>query len=207
MIRRSCADRLAKEIEQQLRELHMERARFAIDVRQIPDENGVEIEGAKWRVDANGIDTVEFLISPNPGEPLRPLAKIASGGELSRVMLAIKTILAGTDQVQTLIFDEVDTGVSGRAAQAIAEKLARVALQRQVLCITHLPQVASLADAHFLIQKEMSENETMTLVHSLREEERVTELARMLSGAEVTAKTEEHAREMITLGRQRKAAK
>ncbi|MEJ8545486.1 DNA repair protein RecN [Brevibacillus borstelensis] len=207
MIRCKCAGLLAQEIEQQLRELHMERARFAIDVRQIPDENGVEIEGAKWRVDANGIDTVEFLISPNPGEPLRPLAKIASGGELSRVMLAIKTILAGTDQVQTLIFDEVDTGVSGRAAQAIAEKLARVALKRQVLCITHLPQVASLADAHFLIQKEMSENETMTLVHSLTEEERVIELARMLSGAEVTAKTREHAREMIALGRQRKAAK
>lgn len=205
MIRKSCAEQLAAEIEQQLRELHMERARFAIDVRQVPDENGVDIEGTTWRVDANGIDTVEFLISPNPGEPLRPLAKIASGGELSRVMLAIKTILAGTDQVQTMIFDEVDTGVSGRAAQAIAEKLARVAQQRQVLCITHLPQVASLADAHYLIQKEMSEHETMTVVHRLTDEERVIELARMLGGAQVTAKTEEHAREMILLGRQRKA--
>jgi DNA repair protein RecN (Recombination protein N) len=151
------------------------------------------------------MDQVEFLISPNPGEPLRPLAKIASGGELSRVMLAIKTILAGTDQVETLIFDEVDTGVSGRAAQAIAEKLARVARERQVLCITHLPQVASLADAHFLIRKEMSENETMTVVRQLSDEERVKELARMLGGAEVTETTEEHAREMILLGKQRKA--
>lgn len=183
----------------------MERARFAIDVRQTPDEDGVEIEGIKRHVDANGMDQVEFLISPNPGEPLRPLAKIASGGELSRVMLAIKTILAGTDQVETLIFDEVDTGVSGRAAQAIAEKLARVAGQRQVLCITHLPQVASMADAHFLIKKEMSEHETMTMVLRLSDDECVTELARMLSGAEVTAKTEEHAREMIVLGRERKA--
>lgn len=205
VIRQECARNLAKEIEQQLKELHMERARFAIDVRQTPDEDGVEIEGIKQQVDANGMDQVEFLISPNPGEPLRPLAKIASGGELSRVMLAIKTILAGTDQVETLIFDEVDTGVSGRAAQAIAEKLARVAGQRQVLCITHLPQVASMADAHFLIKKEMSEHETKTIVQRLSDDERVIELARMLSGAEVTAKTEEHAREMILLGRERKA--
>ena len=205
VIRQECATKLAQEIEQQLKELHMERARFAIDVRQTPDEEGVEIEGIKRLVDANGMDQIEFLISPNPGEPLRPLAKIASGGELSRVMLAIKTILAGTDQVETLIFDEVDTGVSGRAAQAIAEKLARVAQKRQVLCITHLPQVASMADAHFLIKKEMSENETKTIVTKLSEEETVTELARMLSGAEVTAKTEEHAREMILLGRERKA--
>ncbi|GEC90935.1 DNA repair protein RecN [Brevibacillus brevis] len=204
VIRSECAGKLAQEIEQQLKELHMERARFAIDVRQTPDDDGVEIDGIKRFVDANGMDQIEFLISPNPGEPLRPLAKIASGGELSRVMLAIKTILAGTDQVETLIFDEVDTGVSGRAAQAIAEKLARVAGQRQVLCITHLPQVASMADAHFLIKKEMSENETETLVHRLSDDERVTELARMLSGAEVTAKTEEHAREMILLGRERK---
>ncbi|QRG69807.1 DNA repair protein RecN [Brevibacillus choshinensis] len=204
VIRQECAQKLAVEIEQQLKELHMERARFAIDVRQTPDDDGVEIEGIKRHVDANGMDQIEFLISPNPGEPLRPLAKIASGGELSRVMLAIKTILAGTDQVETLIFDEVDTGVSGRAAQAIAEKLARVAGKRQVLCITHLPQVASMADAHFLIKKEMSEYETMTIVTRLSEDERVIELARMLSGAEVTAKTEEHAREMILLGRERK---
>lgn len=204
VIRRECAEKLAQEIEQQLRELHMERARFAITVRQTPDEDGVEIDGIRRHVDANGMDQVEFLISPNPGEPLRPLAKIASGGELSRVMLAIKTILAGTDQVETLIFDEVDTGVSGRAAQAIAEKLARVASKRQVLCITHLPQVASLADAHFRIKKEMSEHETMTVVERLSDHERVIELARMLGGAEVTAKTEAHAREMIMLGRRRK---
>lgn len=206
VIRRDCADKLAKEIEQQLKELHMERARFAIDVRQTTDEDGVEIEGVRRQIDANGMDQVEFLISPNPGEPLRSLAKIASGGELSRVMLAIKTILAGTDQVETLIFDEVDTGVSGRAAQAIAEKLVRVASKRQVLCITHLPQVASMADAHFLIKKEMSEMETMTRVERLTDDERVIELARMLGGAEVTTKTEEHAREMIMLGRERKAA-
>ncbi|MCK9909708.1 DNA repair protein RecN, partial [Microbacteriaceae bacterium K1510] len=154
-IRKECAVKLAEAIEQQLRELHMERARFAIEVRQVTDEQGIEIGGVKRYIDASGMDQVEFLISPNPGEPLRPLAKIASGGELSRVMLAIKAILASTEQVDTLIFDEVDTGVSGRAAQAIAEKLAKVARSRQVLCITHLPQLASLADAHFLIRKEM----------------------------------------------------
>jgi DNA repair protein RecN (Recombination protein N) len=205
MIRQECAKKLAAAIELQLKELHMERARFAIEVRQQQDENGIEVQGVKRFVDESGMDQVEFLISPNPGEPLRPLAKIASGGELSRVMLAIKTILADAEQIETLIFDEVDTGVSGRAAQAIAEKLARVAKNRQVLCITHLPQVASLADAHYLIRKDMNEQETMTTVTLLTEEERVIELARMLGGAAVTEKTAEHAREMILLGKQRKA--
>lgn len=204
-IRRECAERLAAAIEQELKELHMERARFAIEVRQMPDEHGIEVEGIKRHIDANGMDQVEFLISPNPGEPLRPLARIASGGELSRVMLAIKAILADTEQVETLIFDEVDTGVSGRAAQAIAEKLAKVAQNRQVLCITHLPQVAALADAHFLIRKEMLEQETSTTVAYLNEDERVSELARMLSGAAVTEKTKENARELILMGKQRKA--
>lgn len=205
MIRQECARRLSAAIEQQLKELHMERARFAIEVRQIVGDNGIEIEGNRYQVDENGMDHVEFMISPNPGEPLRPLAKIASGGELSRVMLAIKTILADTEQVGTLIFDEVDTGVSGRAAQAIAEKLARVGMNRQVLCITHLPQVASLADAHYYINKEMNDQETATSVVLLTDEERVLELARMLGGAAVTEKTAEHAREMIDLGKQRKA--
>ncbi|MBO8163123.1 MAG: DNA repair protein RecN [Brevibacillus sp.] len=203
--RRELAQVLSAAIEQQLQELCMERARFAIEVRQVADEQGIEVEGVRRQITANGIDQVEFMIAPNPGEPLRPLAKIASGGELSRIMLAIKTILASTDQVETLIFDEVDTGVSGRAAQAIAEKLARVAQHRQVLCISHLPQVASLADVHFLICKEMNEQETTTRVIPLNDEERVVELSRMLGGAEVTEKTMEHAREMILMGKERKA--
>ncbi|UFJ42901.1 DNA repair protein RecN [Brevibacillus humidisoli] len=203
--RRELAKRLAAAIEQQLHELCMERARFAIEVRQQPDEQGIEVEGVKRQINARGIDQVEFMIAPNPGEPLRPLAKIASGGELSRIMLAIKTILASSDQVETFIFDEIDTGVSGRAAQAIAEKLARVAQHRQVLCISHLPQVASMADVHFLIYKEMGEQETVTNVTPLTDEERVIELARMLGGAEVTEKTKEHAQEMILMGKERKA--
>ncbi|MGO0060886.1 DNA repair protein RecN [Brevibacillus fluminis] len=205
MVRRECAAKLACEIEQQLKELFMDRARFAIEVRQSEDEDGIEIEGIKRSVDASGIDQVEFMIAPNPGEPLRPLAKIASGGELSRIMLAIKTILADKEQVGTLIFDEVDTGVSGRAAQAIAEKLAQVAQNRQVLCITHLPQVAALADAHFLIRKEVKDDVTETIVDRLPESGRVQELARMLGGAQITEKAEEHAREMIQMGKQRKA--
>ncbi|MFM1653087.1 DNA repair protein RecN [Brevibacillus sp. B_LB10_24] len=203
-IRRQLAQQLAAEIEQQLQELQMSRARFDIAVTHIADDQGLEVNGARYRIDSSGMDHVEFLIAPNPGEPLRPLAKIASGGELSRVMLAIQTILASTDQVETLIFDEVDTGVSGRAAQAIAEKLARVGQHRQVLCITHLPQVASLADAHYYIYKRMDEEQTLTHVTFLDEQERVTELARMLGGAEVTEKTKEHASEMIHLGLQKK---
>ncbi len=206
LLRQECAAKLAVLIEQQLKELFMDRARFAIEVRQQEDEQGIEIDGIKRYLDASGIDQVEFMIAPNPGEPLRPLAKIASGGELSRIMLAIKTILADKEQVGTLIFDEVDTGVSGRAAQAIAEKLARVGQNRQVLCITHLPQVAALADAHYLIRKEMNDNATETIVQYLPEAERVVELARMLGGAEITEKAEEHAREMLLMGNQRKAA-
>lgn len=204
-LRRELAIELADLIEHELKELHMERARFAIEIKHMPDERGIEVEGNRVRVNSRGIDEIEFLIAPNPGEPLRPLTKIASGGELSRVMLAIKSILATTEQVGTLIFDEVDTGVSGRAAQAIAEKLARVAKHRQVLCITHLPQVASMADAHFYIQKQMNEQETSTTVILMSPEERVNELARMLGGAEVTEKTKEHAKEMILLGNERKA--
>jgi DNA repair protein RecN (Recombination protein N) len=155
------------------------------------------VDGTRLRVTANGIDTVEFLIAPNPGEPLRSVSKIASGGELSRIMLAMKTILADAENIDTMIFDEVDTGVSGRAAQAIAEKLVRVSRKRQVLSITHLPQVASMADTHLRIEKHMNENETETKVQALPYEERVVELARMLGGAQVTETTKSNAREML----------
>jgi DNA repair protein RecN (Recombination protein N) len=140
---------------------------------------------------------VEFLFSPNVGEPLRPFAKIASGGELSRTMLALKTILADVDNVGTLIFDEVDTGISGRAAQAVAEKLALIGTKRQVICVTHLPQVAVMADAHYLIQKHQDEGRTRTEVKQLTDAERVDEIARMLSGADLTETTRKHAAEML----------
>jgi DNA repair protein RecN (Recombination protein N) len=196
-IRKQIAAELSAAIEQELKDLHMSRARFEIAVHQQEDEDGVEVDGHRVRVTAKGIDTVEFLIAPNPGEPLRPVSKIASGGELSRIMLAMKTILADAENIDTMIFDEVDTGVSGRAAQAIAEKLVRVSRKRQVLSITHLPQVASMADMHLRIEKHMNEEETETKVTALSYDERVIELARMLGGAQVTETTKNNARELL----------
>ncbi|WCN38942.1 DNA repair protein RecN [Aneurinibacillus uraniidurans] len=196
-LRRRIASELATSIEQELRDLHMSRARFEVAVTHIEDEDGLDVNGSRVRVTGTGIDQVEFLIAPNPGEPLRPVTKIASGGELSRIMLAMKTILADAERIDTMIFDEVDTGVSGRAAQAIAEKLVRVSRKRQVLSITHLPQVASMADTHLRIEKHMNETETETHVTALTHEERVIELARMLGGAQVTETTKDNAREVL----------
>jgi len=172
----------------------MERTRFAVSFEPLPEQE-------PFKFTKDGIDRVEFQLSANPGEPLRSLNKIASGGELSRIMLALKTIFSGLDQIPVLVFDEVDTGVSGRAAQAIAEKLANLSRNRQIFCVTHLPQVASMADAHYLIYKEVEENRTYTRISHLAEDERVTELARMLGGAKVTDTTLNHAREMIQLAR------
>lgn len=195
------AQRLSGKIEEQLKDLHMEKAKFSIQVRQLEDPQGIEINGTKVKARESGIDDVEFMISPNPGEPLRPVAKIASGGELSRIMLGMKAILANLEPIGTLIFDEVDTGVSGRAAQAIAEKLVTVSQNKQVLCITHLPQMACMADAHFFITKQATETETQTHVHYLDKEERVNELARLLGGVEVTNTTRNHAKEMLKLAK------
>ena len=153
------------------------------------------------------MDTVEFMISPNPGEPLRPLGKIASGGELSRIMLAMKSIFARHDRIPVLIFDEVDTGVSGRAAQSIAEKLYKLSESCQVFSITHLPQVACMADHQYLIEKNIIDGRTMTSVDNLTEQGRIEELARMLGGVEITTKTRHHAQEMLKLAKARKAVR
>jgi DNA repair protein RecN (Recombination protein N) len=155
---------------------------------------------------ASGIDEAAFLIAPNPGEPLKPLNKIASGGEMSRIMLALKTIFASIDLVPVLVFDEVDTGVSGRAAQAIAEKMARLSGQCQVFSITHLPQVACMADHHYEIRKNIIAERTSTVVTELIAETRIEELARMLGGVEITEKTRHHAQEMLDLAYKQKGA-
>ncbi|MGO4376349.1 DNA repair protein RecN, partial [Paenibacillus sp. MCAF20] len=147
-----------------------------------------------------------FMLSTNPGEPLKPLSKIASGGEMSRIMLALKTIFAEIDQVPVLIFDEVDTGVSGRAAQAIAEKLSQLSGKCQVFSITHLPQVACMADHHYEIRKQVIGERTSTSVSALLERDRIDELARMLGGVEVTEKTRHHAQEMLDLAHRQKGA-
>ena len=145
----------------------------------------------------NGMDKVEFLISTNPGEPLKPLVKIASGGELSRVMLAIKSILADSEGVDTMIFDEIDTGVSGKAAMSIAKKLAVIAKNKQVICITHLPQLTAMADNHYLIQKNTDGEMASTTLKELDEEGRELELARIIDGGEVTELALSHAKQML----------
>jgi len=150
-------------------------------------------------ISARGMEDIEFLIAPNPGEPLRPLRKIASGGELSRIMLALKVLLSGVDEVPTLIFDEIDTGVGGKALQAIGEKLAQVGRHRQVICVTHGPQVACFADTHYLISKKVVDGHTQTSVERLDQNGRVEELARMLAGREITGVVKDHALQMLKM--------
>jgi DNA repair protein RecN (Recombination protein N) len=204
-LRKGIAEQLANQIEHELRDLQMERTQFRVQVEQILDERGILVEGNKVRYSRQGIDQIEFLMAPNPGEPLRGLSKIASGGELSRIMLAMKTIFARIDQIPVLVFDEVDTGVSGRAAQAIAEKISALSTNCQVFSITHLPQVASFADVHFYIRKEVDQERTFTRVQDMPDSGRIEELARMLGGVEVTETTLHHAGEMLAMARNKKA--
>ncbi|MFC5467872.1 DNA repair protein RecN [Cohnella suwonensis] len=193
-IRKTASRTLSRQIERELADLQMERSVF-------------EVKLAPSALTATGADTAEFLLSTNPGEPPKPLSKIASGGEMSRVMLALKAIFARIDEIPVLVFDEVDTGVSGRAAQAIAEKLSLLSRHCQVFAITHLPQVACMADHQYEIRKQVTEQDrTRTSVLELAHEQRVEELARMLGGVEVTEKTRHHAQEMLSLAEQRKNA-
>ena len=185
--RRQAAVRLAEAMTGQLRDLAMNNALFQVDFQSLGEPG------------AAGLDRVEFLFSPNPGEPPRPLARIASGGELSRLMLALKQVLPESD-VPTLIFDEVDTGIGGAVASLVGEKLRKVAASQQVLCITHLPQVAACADHHFQVRKQVEEGRTTTSVVALDDPARVEELARMLGGIAITDTTRQHAREMLQAG-------
>ncbi len=153
------------------------------------------MEFAETDYTANGIDDAQFLISTNPGEPVKPLGKVASGGELSRIMLAIKTVMA-SDKIGTLIFDEIDSGISGRTAQMVSEKMNVLGRNHQIICITHLPQIAAMADSHFLIEKSVENQATVSKIHKLTDEESVEELARMLGGVEITDTVLENAREM-----------
>ena len=148
-------------------------------------------------VGRDGCDRVEFLISPNMGESLRPLSKIASGGELSRIMLALKTILARQGSVETIIFDEIDAGIGGATAEVIGDKLQALAAYHQILCITHLPQIASKGKSHFLVKKGVREKRTVTSISELDFDQRVQEIARLLGGKEVSKKALSHAREML----------
>lgn len=162
-------------------------------------KNDVEVNGERIKFTKDGIDNVEFYISTNPGEPLKPLAKVASGGELSRIMLALKSIFSKHQGVTSIIFDEVDTGVSGRVAQSIGEKIHAISVDSQVLCISHLPQVAAMADTHLFIAKEIKGDRTTTSVLPLTLDEKVKEIGRMIAGAEITSLTKEHAKELLDL--------
>lgn len=145
----------------------------------------------------DGYDTVEFMLSPNPGEELRPLSKIASGGELSRIMLALKTILAKTASVETIIFDEVDSGIGGATAEVVGDKLQSLARYHQILCITHLPQIASKGDTHFLVKKKVKDKRTLTTISELDSGERVAEIARLVGGKVITEQAMAHARSLL----------
>ena len=153
---------------------------------------------------ANGIDDIEFMISMNPGEPIKALGEVASGGELSRIMLAIKTVMAEKDQVETLIFDEIDVGISGRTAQKVSEKMALIGKSRQVICITHLAQIAAMADCHYAIEKNVEDGKTVTTISKLNYEQEIHELARILGGAEITDKILQSAEEMKQLAKRAK---
>lgn len=192
------AKKLKSLVEKELHSLGMERTVFEVQVFCNEAEDGIiEDNGKKYRLNSDGINSVEFLISPNVGEELRPLSKIASGGEISRFMLAIKTVLARTDEVSIMIFDEIDTGIGGRIAEVVGRKLKELSRSRQVICITHLPQIASLADSHCLVHKEVIGDRTVVRVSILSDEKRVNEIARMLAGEKITDVTIAHAREMI----------
>lgn len=186
-IRKKNSKTLGMAIEDALKELNFLDVRFEIQVRSAA------------HISKNGIDEVEYMISTNPGEPVKSLSKVASGGELSRIMLAIKSVLADADDVDTLIFDEIDTGISGRTAQKVSERLAVIAANHQVLCISHLPQIASMADHHFLIEKTVHDGRTITNIRKLDEDTSANEVARMLGGVQITGTVVENAREMKAL--------
>ncbi|MCM3412507.1 DNA repair protein RecN [Metabacillus litoralis] len=193
MIRQKHAKMLIEEIHQELKELYMEKTSFDVNMKE--KRNNVN----EIKYTSTGAEEIEFYISTNPGEPLKPLNKTASGGELSRIMLAMKSIFSQHQGITSIIFDEVDTGVSGRVAQAIAEKIYRVSNGSQVLCITHLPQVAAMADTHLYIAKETKSGRTKTSVKPLVEDEKVKEIGRMIAGVEVTELSKEHAKELLLL--------
>ena len=201
--RRAAGERLSRAIEAELADLRMDRAQFGVALRSEPDPAGAYVDGQRVAFDSTGIDRVEFLVAPNPGEGLKPLAKIASGGETSRLMLALKGVLARADRTPSLIFDEIDQGIGGRVGSIVGQKLWTLAAAHQVLCITHLPQLAGFGDQHFKVEKHIHGERTLTTVRPLDEQERVEEMAQMLGGT--GEKTLESAEEILAAVRQVKA--
>jgi DNA repair protein RecN (Recombination protein N) len=194
--RKTAAKELHRKVEKELGQLGMKKTTFTVQITQEPGDDTLD----GFTAGPRGADSVEFLISPNPGEDPKPLAKIASGGELSRIMLALKTILVEGDHIPTVVFDEVDAGIGGAVAEEVGRKLKHVAAKRQVFCITHLPQIASMATSHYGVSKSVKNDRTSTEVRLLDQKERVDEISRMLGGATITEATIRHAEEMIERG-------
>ena len=191
------AEDLQKMVVRELEDLNMKRCQFKVSINSCEDDNGIEIDGKKYKIGPKGIDDIEFMISPNVGERLRPLARIVSGGEVSRIMLALKSILSEVDQVPTLIFDEIDSGVGARLGEVIALKLKALSKKRQVICVTHLPQIACRAGRHYYIEKYILNNQTGIRLKEMEGKERVKEIARMLDGSQMSEITIRHAQKML----------
>jgi len=205
----AAAGKFEKEVETSLKTVALEKARFEVRVEpsseleftddiSFPNPKS-EIQNPKWS--ARGFDRVEFYFSANPGESPKPLAKVASGGEASRLMLILKTTARTGEGQKSAVFDEIDAGIGGRVAEAVGLKLKQLAREQQVLCVTHQPQVASLADTHFVVEKSMTKNKTRIAIRGLGEDERIEEIARMLAGEKITESARTHATEMIQAGK------
>ncbi len=205
--RRRAADALARAVSEELFALAMPHARVEIRIGRTPDDDGLAIDGGTWRFNATGVDQIEILLAANTGSDARPLSKGASGGELSRVMLAIEVVLAGTSPVPTLVFDEVDAGVGGKAAVEIGRRLAALAATAQVLVVTHLPQVAAFADRHIVVAKSSDGRVTTSGLDVLDDEGRVRELSRMLAGLEASETAMAHAQELLDVAQQARTSR
>ncbi len=195
--RRNGAEDFRTAVETELRQLHMKDTQFSVAFKDLRDEDGIPAQTTMEDMRPDGLDRIEFMISPNPGEELRPLSKIASGGELSRIMLAIRTILSRSASVESIVFDEVDAGISGATAEVVGEKIASLALYHQIVCITHLPQIASQGPTHFVVRKQVMDGRTEAAISELGPDARVQEIARLLGGREITPRGLAHAREML----------
>ena len=196
--RQHVAQHLSERIEKELRTLGMDKAEFHASVRLMPEARGpFQIDGHRYAFRADGMDDVEFLIAPNVGSEARPIARIASGGEISRIMLALKTVLVQVDEIPTLLFDEIDSGIGGKVADVVGKKLKELSAASQVICITHLPQIARFADRHFRVEKQVIGERTLITAKSLTAEEQVNEIARM-HGGEETEIGLAHARELLS---------
>lgn len=199
--RKKCASEMEKAVELELNQLEMSGTRFEVKFCDYTISGEKHSTDLLNKIGPDGYDKIEFMISPNPGEDLKPLSKIASGGELSRIMLALKTILARKTSVETIIFDEVDAGIAGATAEKVGEKIHELSNYHQILCITHLPQIASKGTHHFLVKKNIKDGRTQTLISELNSNERINEIARLMGGRIVSDRAKAHAKEMLSMAR------